>query len=197
MAAEHGGAMAVGGEARGGSTCARRRRKRERDLKEGEAELRARGIGEWRGGAGARRRRSCGRGEGRSFGFLLWRRGNAARAGVSERTGSSRSRRARGRGLRPRLPRGGRRRHMVATRRNVSAAVGAWTSGQQGNGAGLGRGERSAGWREQAGARGAGLGRARRGEARAGCSLGRLRLAGQKRGGGPLTENILLNFHFQ
>jgi len=69
---------------------------------------------------------------------------------------------------------------MVATRRNVSAAVGAWTSGQQGNGAGLGRGERSAGWREQAGARG--------GPTRAGGfagTLGRLRQAGQKRGGGP------------
>ena len=106
-----------------------RRRKREREPKGGEAELRARAIGKWRGGARAQRRRSCGRGEGRSFGFLLWRRGNAARAGVSERTGSSRSRRVRGRGLRPRLPRGGRRRHMVATRREFSAAVGACASG--------------------------------------------------------------------
>ena len=67
-----------------------RRRKRERELKEGEAELWARGIGEWRGGAGSRRQRSCGRGERRSSSSRLWREGEEARAGVSERTGTSR-----------------------------------------------------------------------------------------------------------
>ena len=36
----------------------------------------------------------------------------------------------------------------AAARREFSAAVGACASGEQGNGVGLGRGERSAGWRE-------------------------------------------------
>ena len=41
MAAEHGGAMAVGGEAEAALPELRRRRKCEHSLKEGEAELRA------------------------------------------------------------------------------------------------------------------------------------------------------------
>ena len=64
MAAEHSGAMAVGGETREARPVLGRRSKLERDLKEGEAELRARAIGEWRGGAGEEPARAgLGRGE--------------------------------------------------------------------------------------------------------------------------------------
>jgi len=60
MAAEHGGAMAVGGEVEAALPELGRWRKREHNLKEGEAELRAhdcrprwrsRGELRWRGGA--------------------------------------------------------------------------------------------------------------------------------------------------
>jgi len=65
----------------------RRRRKRERDLKEGEAELRERDCRlRWRI-RDEFRRRVRRRGEGRSLGSRLWRRGKAAWAGVSECTG--------------------------------------------------------------------------------------------------------------
>ena len=104
--------------------------------------------------------------------------------GIQVMASSARAAAARGRAVRSPATGG-------ATRREFSAAVGAWTSGQQGNGAGLGRGERSAGWREQAGARG--------GPTRAGGfagALGRLRQAGQKRGGGPRRRKIFFQIKF-
>jgi len=107
MAAEHGGAMAVGGEAEAALPELGRWRKREHNLKEGEAELRARDCRpRWRS-RGELRRWVRGVARGRAWGSRLWRRGKAAREGVSERTGSSRCRRARGRGRRPAATRGG------------------------------------------------------------------------------------------
>ena len=107
MAAEHGGAMAVGGEAEAALPELGRWRKHEHNWKEGEAELRARDCRpRWRS-RGELRRWVRGAARGRAWGSRLWRRGKAAREGVSERTGSSRCRRARGRGRRPAATRGG------------------------------------------------------------------------------------------
>ncbi|XP_066354312.1 uncharacterized protein [Miscanthus floridulus] len=154
MVAEHGGAMAVGGEARGGSTCARKAAQARARLEGGRGGVAGHviaGRGEeaaanCAGGCVARRATELG---------ALGSGGRRGSAGGSERAhGHQQVKASAWARVRPRLPRGGRRRHMVATRREFSAAVGAWTSGQQGNGAGLGRGERSVGWHEQAGARG-------------------------------------------
>ena len=79
MATEHGGAMAVGGEAEAALPELGRWRKCEHNSKEGEAELRARACWlRWRSHGGFRRR-VRGRGERQSWGARLWRRGEAAR----------------------------------------------------------------------------------------------------------------------
>ena len=150
MAAEHGGAMAVGGETEAALPELGRRRKCEHSLKEGEAELRARDCQPRWGSRGEFRRRVRGAARGRAWGSRLWRRGKAAREGVSEHTGSSRCRQARGRGRRPAATRGG--------------VDGAWPprDGHALPWSGARRGA-SAGRRAEAGQRGAGLGR---GEAR-------------------------------
>ena len=84
MAAEHGGAMAVGGEAEAALPELGRWRKREHNLKEGMAELWACDCRpRWRS-RGELRRRVRGRGEWRSLGLsaLAERKGSA---GGSER----------------------------------------------------------------------------------------------------------------
>ena len=79
MAAEHGGAMAVGGEAEAALPELDRRRKREHNLKEGKAELRARACWpRWRS-HGEFRRRVRGAARGRAAGARCLQRGEAAR----------------------------------------------------------------------------------------------------------------------
>ena len=84
MAAEHGDAMAVGGETEAALPELGRRRKCEHSLKEGEAELRARDCQPRWGSRGEFRRRVRGAARGRAWGSWLWRKGKAARGG-SER----------------------------------------------------------------------------------------------------------------
>jgi len=185
MAAEHGDAVAVGGETEAALPELGRRRKCEHSLKEGEAELRARDCQPRWGSRGEFRRRVRGAARGRAWGSRLWRKGKAAREGVSELTGTSRCRRARGRGRRSWLPRGVRCQRRAATRRASSAAVGT-------------RGAARAGARRQAG-RGAVLGWAERGEARAAWEA---RWAGMRGWAGKEAaarenRNTLFNFQFQ
>ena len=135
MAAEHGGAMAVGGETEAALPELGRRRKCEHSLKEGEAELRARDCQPRWGSRGEFRRRVRGAARGRAWGSRLWRKGKAAREVVSELTGTSRCRRARGRGRRSWLPRGVRCQRRAATRRASSAAVGTRGAARQRAGA--------------------------------------------------------------
>jgi len=130
--------------------------------------------------AGARR------GERQSLGLsALAKREGSAGGEVSELTGTSRCRRARGRGRRSWLPRGVRCQRRAATRRASSAAVGT-------------RGAARAGARRQAG-RGAVLGWAERGEARAAWEA---RWAGMRGWAGKEAaarenRNTLFNFQFQ
>ena len=149
------------------------------------AELRARDCQPRWGSRGEFRRRVRGAARGRAWGSRLWRKGKAAREAVSELTGTSRCRRARGRGRRPWLPRGVRCQRRAATRRASSAAVGT-------------RGAARAGARRQAG-RGAVLGWAERGEARAAWEA---RWAGMRGWAGKEAaarenRNTLFNFQFQ
>ena len=84
MAAEHGGAMAVGGEAEAALPELGRWRKREHNLKEGEVELRARACWpRWRSRGELRRRvRDAARGRALGLSALAERKGSV---GGSER----------------------------------------------------------------------------------------------------------------
>ena len=79
MAAEHGDAMAVGGETEAALPEFGRRRKCEHSLKEGEAELRARDCQPRWGSRGEFRRRVRGAARGRAWG----------RSALAEREGSA------------------------------------------------------------------------------------------------------------
>jgi len=127
------------------------------------------------GGCAARREAELG-------GARLWRRGKAAREGVSEHTGTSRCRRARGRVCRPAAthgdvdgawpPRGGRALPRSGARRGATASR-----------------------RAEVGQRGAGLGR---GEARhAGCWLGRLRPRARSEAAAREGEKSFFQIYFQ
>jgi len=120
MAAEHGGAMAVGGETRGGSTCARKTAQARARLEGGRggvAGVRNRGMARWCGSSTPAEARRRARQHGRALLLLLRLRERecemrcAARAAdVGGRVGA-----AAGRGCRAacvastRRPRGGRR----------------------------------------------------------------------------------------
>ena len=173
MAAEHSGAMAVGGETRGGPTCARK-----------AEQARARLQGRRGGVAGARNWRMArwcgsltpaelGRREGGARGSRLWRRRRGS-AGVSERA----------RGHQQVKAGAWARCQATAAARRASPAQGGHAAGKLCRGRDARRGA-SASRRAEAGQRGAGLGR---GEARAGASLGRLAGLGRKGGGGPRKQ---------